>query len=159
MSTIIACTDGSEVAERGIVTGLALLRKPGDRIVLATAVETMPTGLAAPMTQLGAQPGLPPPLPPTHEQTMIETVLAEGEQLLRDVAARLDLPDAELQVLDGKPGEMLCGLAAELDASALVIAQRGQGWLRRALMGSVSTYVVRHATCPVLVVPDKALHA
>ncbi|MCB0914308.1 MAG: universal stress protein [Actinobacteria bacterium] len=156
MSTFIACTDGSDLAERGIATGVKLLARSGDRIVLATAVETVPTGLAAPMTQLGAQPGLPPPLPPTHEQTMIETVLAQGAELLEATAERLDLPDAERRVLDGKPGVMLCALVDELHADALIIAQRGQGALRRALLGSVSSYVVHHASCPVLVVPDSA---
>jgi nucleotide-binding universal stress UspA family protein len=32
------------------------------------------------------------------------------------------------------------------------MGSRGQGGLRRALMGSVSDAVVRHAHCPVLVI-------
>lgn len=157
MSTIIACTDGSELAEQGIATGLGLLAKPGDRIVLATAVETIPTGLAAPVAQLGAQPGLPPPLPPEHEKAMVEAALARGSELLADTATRLNLAEAEQQVLDGKPGVLICELAESLDADVIVIAQRGRGVIRRALMGSVSSYVVHKATCPVLVVPSKAL--
>jgi nucleotide-binding universal stress UspA family protein len=35
-----------------------------------------------------------------------------------------------------------------------VMGSRGQGRLRRALMGSVSDAVVRHAHCPVTIVRE-----
>jgi nucleotide-binding universal stress UspA family protein len=43
-------------------------------------------------------------------------------------------------------------LAEELGAGLIVMGCRGLGGVRRALMGSVSDSVVRHAHCPVLVV-------
>ena len=55
--------------------------------------------------------------------------------------ARVGYPDAEI-----------VGLAGRLDAGLIVMGSRGLGPLRRALMGSVSDSVVRHAHCPVLVV-------
>ena len=36
----------------------------------------------------------------------------------------------------------------------IVLGSRGRGGIRRALMGSVSDAVVRHAHCPVLVVRE-----
>jgi nucleotide-binding universal stress UspA family protein len=42
-------------------------------------------------------------------------------------------------------------LAEEIEAG-LVLGSRGLGGVKRALMGSVSYSVVRHAHCPVLVV-------
>jgi nucleotide-binding universal stress UspA family protein len=43
-------------------------------------------------------------------------------------------------------------LADELGAGLIVMGSRGLGGIRRALMGSVSDSVVRHAHCPVMVV-------
>jgi nucleotide-binding universal stress UspA family protein len=54
----------------------------------------------------------------------------------------------------GKPNAEIAGLADELGAGLIVLGSRGLGPLRRALMGSVSDSVVRHAHCPVLVVRE-----
>ncbi|QIN85300.1 universal stress protein [Rubrobacter tropicus] len=52
----------------------------------------------------------------------------------------------------GRPDEEIVELAEEIDAGMVVIGSRGLGGVRRALVGSVSDSVVRHAHCPVLVV-------
>jgi nucleotide-binding universal stress UspA family protein len=46
----------------------------------------------------------------------------------------------------------IVNLADEIGAGLIVMGSRGLGGIRRALMGSVSDSVVRHAHCPVLVV-------
>ena len=43
-------------------------------------------------------------------------------------------------------------LSEELAAGLIALGSRGLGGVKRALMGSVSDSVVRHAHCPVLVV-------
>lgn len=50
-----------------------------------------------------------------------------------------------------KPGEFICDIAKKENATFVVMGTRGLGKLRRTIMGSVSDYVVHHATCPVLV--------
>jgi nucleotide-binding universal stress UspA family protein len=52
----------------------------------------------------------------------------------------------------GRPEEEILGLADELDVGLIVLGSRGRSGIRRALMGSVSDSVVRHAHCPVMVV-------
>src|SRR5215216_5988629 len=55
----------------------------------------------------------------------------------------------------GTPDEEIVKLAKELGVGLIVMGSRGQGGVRRALLGSVSDSVVRHAHCPVLVVRDQ----
>ncbi|KAI0237564.1 hypothetical protein LSAT2_011876 [Lamellibrachia satsuma] len=50
-----------------------------------------------------------------------------------------------------KPGEILCKLAENENATLIVMGTRGLGKVRRTIMGSVSDYVVHHAHCPVIV--------
>jgi nucleotide-binding universal stress UspA family protein len=49
------------------------------------------------------------------------------------------------------PATEITKLAGELGAGLVVLGSRGLGGTRRALMGSVSDSVARHAHCPVLV--------
>ncbi len=52
----------------------------------------------------------------------------------------------------GEVAEEVVGLAEELEVDLIVVGTRGRSAIRRALMGSVSDSVVRHARCPVVVV-------
>jgi hypothetical protein len=49
--------------------------------------------------------------------------------------------------------------AEDAHADLIVLGSRGLGRLGRALLGSVSDSVVRHAHCPVLVVRQGPTHA
>jgi nucleotide-binding universal stress UspA family protein len=51
----------------------------------------------------------------------------------------------------GEVAEEVVGLADELEVDLIVVGTRGRSVIRRALMGSVSDSVVRHARCPVVV--------
>lgn len=59
----------------------------------------------------------------------------------------------------GKPaGEVICKVCEEEKADLVVMGTRGQGVVRRTLLGSVSDYVVHHAHIPVGVVPGPDKH-
>ena len=59
---------------------------------------------------------------------------------------------AQAHLRMGEPAAQIVDLAEELGVGLVVVGSRGLGGVRRALMGSVSDSVVRHAHCPVLVV-------
>jgi len=59
---------------------------------------------------------------------------------------------AGVRVRTGNPDHEVVELAEELDAGLIILGSRGLGGVRRALLGSVSDSVARHAHCPVLVV-------
>ena len=59
--------------------------------------------------------------------------------------------DTTLQ--SGHPGQQICEYARDQDMDLIVISTHGSTGLTHLLLGSVAEYVVRHAQCPVLVVP------
>ena len=54
--------------------------------------------------------------------------------------------------MGGRADREIVHLSEEVGAGLIVMGSRGLGGVRRALMGSVSDSVVRHAHCPVFVV-------
>jgi nucleotide-binding universal stress UspA family protein len=64
---------------------------------------------------------------------------------------------AQTHLRIGRVDEEIVATAEELGAGLIVVGSRGQGALRRALMGSVSDSVVRHAHCPVMVVRGESV--
>ena len=55
---------------------------------------------------------------------------------------------------EGRAEEEIVELAEEIGAGLIVMGSRGHGRLRRALLGSVTDAVVRHAHCPVTIVRE-----
>ena len=61
---------------------------------------------------------------------------------------------AETHLRSGDPDKEILRTAEALGVGVIVVGSRGLGAVSRALMGSVSDSVVRHAHCPVLVVRE-----
>jgi nucleotide-binding universal stress UspA family protein len=146
VTTIILCTDGSELATQAARTGVAVLR-PADRLVIATVVH------APDDSALMGAGGFAGPTMTQREFDEVERQLVnEGQDVVSALAHALNTGAAETTVLRGDPGPALCALASDQAATALVVGTRGRGGLRRAVLGSVSDHLVRNAPCPVLVV-------
>jgi nucleotide-binding universal stress UspA family protein len=79
-------------------------------------------------------------------------VINEATAVLQRTAGALGTATVETHVERGDPGTVLCERADALGVDVVVVGSRGRGAIRRALLGSVSTYVVQNAPCPVLVV-------
>ena len=52
----------------------------------------------------------------------------------------------------GSPGPALLAVAKKYNADLIVMGSRGLGPLKGLFMGSVSSYVTSHSTCPVLII-------
>ena len=75
---------------------------------------------------------------------------------LRLVAAKCAVPigPARCHVRKGKAFDQICHEAKQLGADLIIISTHGYTGLKHMLLGSTAERVVRHASCPVLVVRD-----
>jgi nucleotide-binding universal stress UspA family protein len=146
MSTTIICTDGSDGATKAATIGVSLLRRT-DRCVIATVVSEPDASLV-----LGDSGFAGGTMSEEEFTELNDRVQAEGEEVVRSLAGTLDIQPIETVVLQGKAGDALCTFATDASATVMVAGSRGRGGLKRAVLGSVSDHLVRHAPCPVLVV-------
>ena len=141
--TILLCTDGSELAEAALARGLTVVTEPG-RLVIATVVEPFDPML---VTGTGFAGGV---MPPAEAQRYHDERLAQAQVQADAARSVIGSEKAETMILSGAPGPALCEFAVSLPADVIVMGTRGRGGLRRAVLGSVSDYVVRNAPCPVV---------
>lgn len=147
-STILLCTDGSELSERALVAGLHVLA-PGARVVVATAIEPFDASMVSGISGFG---GGMVTAEQYDERRQVELDAARAT-LERTVAALGLDGSAETTVVEGDPASALCDLAESLPATVMVAGTHGRGGLKRAMLGSVSDHLVRNAPCPIVITP------
>lgn len=72
---------------------------------------------------------------------------------LTDKAKETEI-QAKFTQMTGSPGPVICQLACDWDADLIIVGSHGRKGLSEMLLGSVSNYVVHHATCSVMVVHE-----
>ncbi|OWF55116.1 uncharacterized protein LOC110464020 [Mizuhopecten yessoensis] len=94
----------------------------------------------------------------THNSETIHKILEDEKAKLKEKLEGIGqiLKDAEVQgtvqsIHADQPGRGIIKAAEDFGAHMIVTGCRGAGMVRRTLMGSVSDYVVHHATVPTLV--------
>src|SRR5262249_60789851 len=80
-------------------------------------------------------------------RAQLEELVAGAERTLREVGF-----STEGRVLAGDPREMLLQVAQSERADLIVVGSHGRSGLAKMVLGSVSSHVVTHAPCSVLVV-------
>ena len=142
---ILLATDGSEHARLAVRTAVDMSKKL-DSELHVVYVEPIPDAYATPGWG-GFEADLPTGVR-QHVEEEARTKLEEELRHIREAGGEV----AEAHVREGRPGAEIVRLAEELDIGLIVLGSRGLGGVKRALIGSVSDSVVRHAHCPVLVV-------
>lgn len=154
---VLIAYDGSAAARRAIAEAARLLGSLQTLVVtvwepgLAYAAAATPPvgGMMAPMVD--------PELAQDVDRELhrhAERVSRDGAELARSLgldAQPLAVPD------DGNVAHTILDVARERDATAIVVGSRGLSGLRARLEGSTSGGILRHASCPVVVVhePDE----
>jgi nucleotide-binding universal stress UspA family protein len=150
-TTLIIGTDGSDLAIQAASAGLSLIR-PAERVMIVAVAETIDPSLADDATGHAASTMTPHQVEEQHRQ--VRTQSQSAAEATKDAVASLGVPpvgELETFVIDGDPGPALCRFAADVNAAAIIVGSRGRGGIKRALLGSVSDYVVRNAPCSVVV--------
>lgn len=89
-----------------------------------------------------------------EEQEKLNRVTEENLEKIKhecEIATNHQLK-IEYQYAVGDPGACICETAQDWSASMIVIGRKGHSMLVEALLGSVSSYVIHHAHCAVLVI-------
>jgi nucleotide-binding universal stress UspA family protein len=102
------------------------------------------------------QPYIPVPEMSTVDVGLVQMQMREGG--LKELAALKDTVAAEVPVETvmrmGNPHLEIIRAARELGIDLIVLSTHGRSGLAHVFMGSVTERVVRHASCPVLVVRE-----
>jgi nucleotide-binding universal stress UspA family protein len=132
---ILLATDGSEDAELAATTAVGLARSTSSELHIVHTWR---------------------PVPSVHFDALIRREMEREAQGVLDEQAKkiegLGGTVAQARLSEGGAAEEIVALAEEIEVGMLALGSRGRGRIRRALMGSVSDAVVRHAHCPVMVV-------
>ena len=92
------------------------------------------------------------PLAAVDPQAMMEVAEATQTEALEAVLAELDVkPVVAREIVQSTASEAL--VEASRQADLVVVGTHGRGPVRSFLLGSVSQSVIRHAECPVVVMP------
>ena len=150
---ILLASDGSESAAHATQVAVELSKKTHSEL------HVLYVGEDAYSTPLPYPEAADPAWVVQEDLVLMEEQVQQFEQMARQTL------DAEVQKVRavggtvaqahlrmGTPAAEIVELAEELEVGLVVVGSRGLGGIRRALMGSVSDSVVRHAHCMVLVV-------
>lgn len=134
MKTIVVGYDGSECARRALERATELC-EDGAALHVVAVTRIMPH-------VKGAAGALDP----------IET--EDSKRALEEAGAMLRERGITTKLVEGRgdPAATLVDEATAVNADLIVVGTHGRGFAGRAVLGSVSTSVVQHAPCDVLVV-------
>ncbi|XP_045166841.1 universal stress protein Sll1388-like [Mercenaria mercenaria] len=139
---IVIGIDGSKNAEDAFKWYVKKMYQRGDYVIVLYIPEfkklshvPVMTADAALMTKMVSE-----------EQQQSKLLIAQMNELMK-----LSNVKGTIKQLTGEPGEQIVQAATKEGADFIITGSRGLGKLRRTFLGSVSDYVVHHATVPVLV--------
>jgi nucleotide-binding universal stress UspA family protein len=141
MKKILVATDGSGNSRHALGDALELAESTGAAVTILYVRH-------APLLALGD---------PFYQRTLTAELRKANETLGVAAAVAHEMRvEAETEVLESDPADRILELARVRDVDLIVVGSRGLGLLTGALLGSVSSDVVRRADRPVLVATCRA---
>jgi nucleotide-binding universal stress UspA family protein len=142
--TIVVGVDGSPASAAALRWALEEAVREGAEVEAITTREREPAFV--PATSTGFFP---------HGEKPHRHLVRDLHEMVRDVSSRLEnAPEVTEVVLTGDPAAELARLSHHADL--LVLGAHGHGKAAGVLLGSVVSECLRHAVCPVVVIPPGA---
>lgn len=134
-NTILVATDGSKFSDAAVDEAINYARSYGGSLNIVSVVYTNEEFLAN---------------APDVVERMVDKAKARLDEERRK--AKKEGVNAEVFVREGEPYQIIVGLAQELNADTIVMGSHRKSGLKRIFMGSVTSMVIGHTPCPVMVV-------
>ena len=135
---ILLATDGSRDAELARTTAVDMANSTDSEVHVVTVA-----------------PGYPSY--DIRNPAVVEQLRKQAQDILNEQVEKIEqsggkVVEKHLRIAERYRAQQIVQVAEEIGAGLIVMGSRGLGGVRRALIGSVSDSVVRHAHCPVMVV-------
>jgi nucleotide-binding universal stress UspA family protein len=142
MKRFLVAIDGSEGSDAAIDEALELAQEVGAQVTFAVVRRPPPSLLGNP-----------------YYGRLLSTEVAKASATI-DAATNKALQvgvDAQGEILEGDSVDEILSFADNERADLIVMGSRGRGALAGALLGSVSSGVVQHASVPVLIAKKRSV--
>ncbi|XP_071082705.1 universal stress protein in QAH/OAS sulfhydrylase 3'region-like [Haliotis cracherodii] len=139
--------DGSDIAEAAFNYAIDSLYKPGDTVVVIHVAEyniSIPAVGSSDVEKLCQEM--------KRRDDEIASLTATYTKVLREKG----INGKTVRPTGGRPGEVIVKTCKEEDITHIVMGTRGLGAFQRAILGSVSQFVLNHTSIPVTIIPKKA---
>jgi nucleotide-binding universal stress UspA family protein len=150
---ILVPLDGSGHSLRALETAIEMAKKFDGNITLIHiySVSVAPVIMPEPTT---LTPSGVPVMTPTEVSKMVDAARDVGNQILKDAEQKVGSENIQVETVlkEGNTVQEINKVANGGKFDLIVIGVRGISKLRELLVGSVSEGVIKHASCPVLVV-------
>jgi nucleotide-binding universal stress UspA family protein len=148
-ANILLCTDGSDVARKGVKHGLALAKALNAKVTVITVTEPLPVDYAG-----GGRFG-PVWIPSREETDRFDAARKEsaGKVLgeARAMAEQIGISAELLHVPNAYPAPAIIETAKSRGCDLIVMASYGRRGLRKLFLGSQTSEVLADGSVPVLV--------
>jgi len=145
-SHILVATDLSPRAEMATQKAVQLAHQFNSRITMLNVHEEFLSDDEMQMLRVSVE---------TMKEEFARTAETAKKEM-KNIISHFHADDITVEFLlrEGKPTEKILEEAEAVDARLIVIGTNGRNNIHDFILGTTSEYIVRHAKCPVLVVPE-----